>query len=87
MYLCILRVLGVCHSMFIARESLHKSLYFHHVIVVLEAYLLHFIIFVFVALRCNLELVGILILLIPSGAVGKDCQRRLLSRPKVRQSL
>jgi hypothetical protein len=24
---------------------------------------------------------------VPSGAVGKDCQRRLLSRPKVRQSL
>jgi hypothetical protein len=23
---------------------------------------------------------------VPSGAVGKDCQRRLLSRPKVRQS-
>jgi hypothetical protein len=24
---------------------------------------------------------------VPSGAVGKDCQRQLLSRPKVRQSL
>jgi HD superfamily phosphohydrolase len=58
MSLCMLRVLGVCHSMFIVRDSLHSSLYFHHVIVVLEAYLLHFIIFVFVALRCNLDLVG-----------------------------
>jgi hypothetical protein len=63
--LCVLRVLDVCRSMFLVHDSLHLSLYIHHIIIVFEACFFHFIVFVFVAfvvfafvaLRCNLDVV------------------------------